>query len=50
MKKNAKGEYFAISMHENIKKRLQQNAKKYKQRADLKRREVNFQVGDLVIS
>ena len=44
-KKSAEGEDFAFSMHElqeNIKKRLQESAEKYKQREDLKRREVNF--------
>ena len=43
--RSAYGEYFAVSMHElqeNIKKRLQESAKKYKQREELKRREVNF--------
>ena len=52
-KRSAEGEYFAVSMHElqeNIKKRLQESAEKYKQRAALKRREVNFQIGDLVMA
>ena len=52
-RRSAEGEFFAISMHElqeKIKKRLQESAEKYKQRADLKRREVNFQVGDLVMA
>ena len=46
------GEDFASSMHElqeNVKKRMQESAWKYKQRADLRRREVDFQVGDLVM-
>ena len=50
-KRSAEGEDFAVSMHElqeNIKKRLQESAEKYKPRADLKRRELNFQIGDLV--
>ena len=52
-RRSAEGEYFAISMHElqeNIKKRLQESAEKYKQKANLKRREVHFQVGDLVMA
>ena len=53
IKKSADGEYFASSMHElqeNVKKKLHESAIQYKQRADLKRREVNFQVGDLVMA
>ena len=49
----AEGEYFEIVMHElqeNIKRRLQESAKKYKQREEFKRKEVNFQVGDLVMA
>ena len=52
-KGSAEGEDFAVSMHElqeTIKKRLQERARKYKQGADLKRREVNFQIGDLVMA
>ena len=52
-KRSTEGEEFAVSMHElqeNIKKRLQESAKKYKKRADLKRREVNFQLGELVMT
>ena len=37
-------------LQENIKRRLQESAEKHKQREDLKRREVNFQVGDLVMA
>ena len=37
-------------LQENIKKRLHEGAEKYKQREDLKRREVNFQVGNLVMA
>ena len=37
-------------LQENVKKKLQQSARKYKQRADMKRKEVNFQVGDLVMA
>ena len=42
---SADGEYFAFNMHElpeNVKKKLQQSVGKYKQRADMKRKEVNF--------
>ena len=52
-KRSVEGEDFAVSMHglqETIKKRLQESAEKYKQRANLKRREVNFQIGDLVMA
>ena len=35
---------------ENIKKRLQESAEKYKHRAYLKRKEVKFQVGDLAMA
>ena len=52
-KRSAEGEDFAVSMHElqeNIKKRLHESAEKYKQRAESPRREVNFQVGDLVMA
>ena len=53
-KRSAESEDFVVScMHElqgNIKKRLQESAEKYKKRADLKRREVNFQIGDLVVA
>ena len=52
-KRSAQGEYFAVGMHElqeTIKKRLQESAKKYKHRVDIRRREVNFQIGDLVMA
>ena len=52
-KRSAEGEDFAASMHElqeNIKKILEESAEKYKKRAGSKRREVNFQVGDLVMA
>ena len=52
-KRSVYGEYFPSSMHklqENVKKKLQESARKYKQRADMKRKEVNFQVGDLVMA
>ena len=37
-------------LQETIKKGLQESAEKYKQRANLRRREVNFQIGDLVMA
>ena len=49
-RRSADGEDFAFSMHElqqNVKKKLQESAGKYKQREDMKRKEVNFQLGDL---
>ena len=45
--------YFASSIHklqENVQKKLQGSAGQYKQRVDSKRREVDFQVGDLVMA
>lgn len=47
------GEDFATIMselHEQVKHRLQESGYKYKQREDLKRREVNFEVGDMVLA
>ena len=52
-RRSADGEYFVSSMHEiqeNVKNNLQESVGKYKQREDMKRREVNFQVGDLVMA
>ena len=52
-KRSVEGEDFAVSMHglqETIKKRLHESVEKYKQRTYLKRREVNFQNGDLVMA
>ena len=49
----ADGEDFASTMHqlqENVKKKLQESVRKYKRRAVMKRREVNIQVGDLVMA
>lgn len=37
-------------IHENVKGKLQESSQKYKERVDLKRREVNFEVGDLVLA
>ena len=51
--RSANGEYFATTisdLHKKVKEQLQDNNQKYKQRADLKRREVNFEVGDLVLA
>ena len=39
------GEYFSSNIHgiqENVKKKLQESVGKYKHRADMKRREVDF--------
>ena len=37
-------------LQENVKKKLQEIARKYRQRTYLRRREVNFQFGDLVMA
>jgi hypothetical protein len=47
------GEDFAVSMQElqdRVKQQLQDNNNKYKQKADLKRRQLDFEVGDLVMA
>ena len=52
-RRSADGEDFASSMHdlqENFKRKLHESVGKYKWRADLKRREVNFQIRDLVMA
>jgi len=52
-KRSANAEEFSFDMqklHEQVKEQLQENSLKYKQRADLKRREVNFEEGDLVLA
>jgi len=49
---SSKGEDFATivqAIHEQVKQQLQDNNIKYKGREDLKKREVNFEVGDLVL-
>ena len=49
--RSAKGEYFSSEMqsiHEQVKNQLQDSNIKYKARAYMRRREVNFEVGDLV--
>ena len=51
--RSAKGEDFSTEIqmvHEQVKQSLQDNNIKYKNRADLKKREVNFEVGDLVLA
>ena len=51
--RSAEGEDFASEMqaiHEQVKQKLQDSNIKYKTRADMRRREVNFEVGDLVLS
>ena len=37
-------------VHEQVKQNLQDNIIKYKNRADLKKRQFNFEVGDLVLA
>ena len=52
-RRSAKGEDFATKVqeiHEQVKQQLQDNNIKYKGRADLKRREVKFEVRDLVLA
>eukprot|EP00253_Pinus_taeda_P021142 PITA_21142 len=52
-KLSADGEYFAQAMsklHEQVKLKLQDSSQRYKQRADTKRREVQFNVGDEVLA
>ena len=51
--RGAEGESFATTIneiHEQVKQKLQDNNYKYKLRADVKRREVKFEVGDLVLT
>ena len=51
--RSAEGEEFASeiqAIHEQVKQQLQDNSIKYKSRADLSRREVQFEVGDLVLA
>ena len=52
-RRSANGEDFASSMHELqeiVKKKLREIAGKYKQRAYMKRKEVNFHAGDLLMA
>lgn len=51
--RSANGEDFAKminDLHEQVKAKLQKNSQRYKQKADLKRQEVQFNVGDLVLA
>ena len=51
--RSADGEDFATTMselHEQVKKRLQDTSYRYKKQADLDRKEVNFEVGDMVLA
>ena len=51
--RSADGEDFSTALselHEHVKQRLQYNTCKYKQKDVLKRREVNFEVDDLVLA
>ena len=51
--RSAKGEDFASerqAIHEQVKQQLQDSSIKYKNRVDLKRREVNFEIGYLVLA
>ncbi|XP_059076800.1 uncharacterized protein LOC131876047 [Cryptomeria japonica] len=50
---NAQGEYFTVDIHDihkQVKEILEKNVDKYKKKADLKKRDVQFKVGDLVFT
>ena len=50
---SAEREHFSSEIkeiHEQLKQQLQDSSQKYKSRGDLKRREANFEVGDLVLA
>jgi len=52
-RRSADGEEFdkmINELHEQVKAKLQNSNQRYKQKADLKRREVQFDVGDLVLA
>lgn len=52
-RRSADEEDFAEAMselHEKVKMKLQDSTQKYKQHADIKRREVHFEVGDEVLA
>lgn len=52
-RRSVEGEQFVVSMqeiHQRVKQNLQKTIQKYKQHANLKRREVHFKVGDLVLA
>lgn len=47
------GEYFAANIQEiqdQVKQQLQESSNKYKQRVDFERRNLDFDVGDLVMA
>ena len=51
--RSAKGEGFSSeiqAIHHQVKQQLQDNNIKYNNREDMKKREVNFEVGDLVLA
>jgi len=51
--RSADGEDFATAiseLHEQVKQNLQDSSYKYKLKADLKRREMNYEVGDMVLA
>jgi hypothetical protein len=53
VERSVEGEDFATTiqeLHEHVKRQPQENNNKYKQRADLRRRELNFEIGDLVLT
>ena len=52
-KRSANGEDFASrisELHEEVKERIQKSSANYKARVDSKRREKNYEVGDLVLT
>ncbi|XP_057826199.2 uncharacterized protein LOC131037953 [Cryptomeria japonica] len=53
MDRNAQGEDFVAAMHDihkQVEETLEKNVDKYKRKADLKKRDVQFKVGDLHLS
>jgi hypothetical protein len=51
--RSADGEDFANviqELHDQVKRKLEESTIKYKSRADMKRKEVNFNVGDMVLA
>ena len=51
--RSVEGEEFSSeiqAIHEQVKQQLQDSSIKYNNRADLSKREVNFEVGDLVLA
>lgn len=52
-KRSSQGKYFATTMHDihkQVKETLEKNLDKYKRKVDLKKRDVQFKVGDLVLA